>query len=127
MPDHRLPKKLLFGELQEGKRSRDVPKKRFKNSLKASLKTFTIEHYSWEGEAHDRFGWRAAVYKGTKRSEASRTYAEEQRRQARKDSAKSCAAATIPCPHCPKLFQASIGLTSHLRTHLINQTPPTRR
>ena len=36
MPDHRLSKKLLFGELQEGKRPRGAPKKRFKDSLKAS-------------------------------------------------------------------------------------------
>ena len=31
MPDHRLHKKILFGELQEGKRSRGTPKKSFKD------------------------------------------------------------------------------------------------
>ena len=127
MLDHRLPKKVLFDELQEGKRSRGAPEKRFKDSLKAFLKTFTIDHDSWEAEAQDIRGWRAAIYEGATRSEASRTYAAEQRRQARKDSAKSSAAATIPCPHCPRLFQARIGLKSHLRTHLTYQTPPPRR
>ena len=43
MPDYRLPKKLLFGELQEGKHSRGASKKRFKDSSKASLKTFPID------------------------------------------------------------------------------------
>ena len=68
MPDHRLKRKLLFGKLQEGD-----PKKRFKESLKASFKTFTIDHDSWEAGAQDRFGWRAAFYEGAKRSEVSRT------------------------------------------------------
>ena len=86
MPDHRLPKKLLFGELQEGKRSRGAPKKRFKDRLKASLKTFTIGHDSWEAEAQGRCGWRAAVYEGAKRPEANRTYAAEHiAAQARKE------------------------------------------
>ena len=69
-------------------------------------------------------GWRAAVYEGTKGSEAIKTHAAEQRRQARKDSARSSAAATIPCPHCPSLFQARISLTSHLHTDLTNYPPP---
>ena len=46
-------------------------------SLKASLKTFTIEHDSWEAEAQDICGWRAAVYEGAKISEAGRTNAAE--------------------------------------------------
>ena len=37
MPEYRLPKKLLFGELQCGKRSLVGPKKRFKDTLKGSL------------------------------------------------------------------------------------------
>ena len=38
MPDERLPKKVLYGELQEGKRSQGGQKKRYKDTLKASLK-----------------------------------------------------------------------------------------
>ena len=33
-------------------------------------------------------------------------------------------AATLPYPHYPRLFQARVDLTSHLRTHLTNQTTP---
>ena len=51
-------------------------------------------------------------------------YAAEQNRKARKDSAKTYAAATLPYPHYPRLFQATVDLTSHLRTHLTNQTTP---
>ena len=42
MPDERLPKKVLYGELQEGKRSHGGQKKRYEDTLKASLKDFNI-------------------------------------------------------------------------------------
>ena len=47
MPDERLPKKVLYGELQEGKRSQGGQKKRYKDTLKASLKDFNIPAESW--------------------------------------------------------------------------------
>ena len=50
MPDHRLPKKLLFGDVQKVKRPRGAPKERLNDSLKASLGTFTIDHDSWEAD-----------------------------------------------------------------------------
>ena len=37
-----LPKKILYGELQVGKRSHGGQKKRYKDTLKASLKDFNI-------------------------------------------------------------------------------------
>ena len=67
MPDNRIPKRLMFGELQEGKRSRGAPRKRYKDSLKASLKSFGIDHGTWEKTALNRCGWRTAIYKGLPR------------------------------------------------------------
>ena len=58
MPDERLPKKVLYGELQEGKRSQGGQKKRYKDTLKASLKDFNIPIESWEQVAQDRTMWR---------------------------------------------------------------------
>ena len=40
MPDKQLPKKVFYGELKEGKRSQDGQKKRYKDTLKNSLKDF---------------------------------------------------------------------------------------
>ena len=54
MPDERLPKKVLYGELQEGKRSQGGQKKRYKDTLKASLKEFNIPTESWEQAAQGR-------------------------------------------------------------------------
>ena len=54
MPDKRLPKKVLYGELQEGKRSQGGQKKRYKDTPKASLKDFNIPAEYWEQAAQDR-------------------------------------------------------------------------
>lgn len=118
MSDERIPKKLLFGELQQGKRSQGGQKKRFKDTLKASLKAFNIGQGTWEQAAQDRGAWRSAVRNGAKTCEANRIAVAENRRQARKNRAiNSANAATIPCPYCQRLFRAQIGLNSHLRTH----------
>ena len=118
MPDYRIPKKLFFGELQDGKRSLGAPKKRYKDTLKASLKAFGINHVTWEQTASERSKWRAAVQSGARRHELTFKTTAERRRKERKEKAlQPQAPATIPCPHCSRLFQAHIGLISHLRTH----------
>ena len=42
MKHHRLPNKLLYGELSQSKRSQVGQKKRFKDTLKVSMKSFGI-------------------------------------------------------------------------------------
>ena len=64
MPDGRLPKKVLYGELQEGKRSQGGQNKRYKDILKASLKDFDIPTGSWEQTAQERSKWRGLINKG---------------------------------------------------------------
>ena len=64
MPDARLPKKVFYGELQEGKRSQGGQKKRYKDTLKASLKDFEIPMGSWEQTAQERSKWRGLINKG---------------------------------------------------------------
>ena len=64
MLDERLQKKVFSGELQEGKRSQGGQKKRYKDSLKASLKDFDIPIGSWEQTAQERSKWRGFINKG---------------------------------------------------------------
>ena len=61
MPDGRLPKKVFYGELQEGKRSQCGQKKRYIDALKASLKDFDIP--SWEQIAQEGSKWRGLINK----------------------------------------------------------------
>ena len=119
MEDHRLPKILFYGELQNGKRSQGGQKKRFKDTLKQSLKAFDIPPDTWELIAKDRVKWRSSVHQGAISCETKRTISAVKRRQARKDRANDpiINVAFISCPHCNKTFRARIGLFSHLRTH----------
>ena len=48
MPEERLPKKILHWELEMGKCSHGGQKKRYKDTLKTSLKDFSIPTESWE-------------------------------------------------------------------------------
>ena len=89
MPDERLPKKILYGELQVGKRSHGDQKTRYKDILKASLKDFNIPTESWEQIATDRTKWRGLIRRGAREYEANRISEAEQKRAQRKDRAKA--------------------------------------
>ena len=53
MNDQRIPKVLLYGELAEGKRQVGRPKLRFKDNLKATLKSLEVPVGTWEDIALD--------------------------------------------------------------------------
>ena len=72
MPDERLPRKAFYGELQEEKRSQGGQKKRYKDTLNASLKDFNIPTESWERAAQDRTKWRCLTNKGAAQFESMR-------------------------------------------------------
>ena len=86
MPDERLPKKGFYGELriQEGKRSQGGQKKRYKYTLKASLKDFGIRIGSWEQTAQERSKWRGLINKGAALYETKRICEAERKRRERK-------------------------------------------
>ena len=121
MPDERLPKQLLYGELCAGKRSRGGQKKRFKDTLKVSLKRCGFDHNAWEELASDRPAWRSKVRSGVTEYEKERIQNAMEKRRQRKERAHkppSPGQQLHLCPHCSQLFRAPIGLRSHLRTHL---------
>ena len=117
MNDHYLPKKLLYSELSQSKRSQGSQKMRSKDTLKVSMKSFSIATNCLEYLAHDRDKWREVVKHGVKVCEIRRNTATELRRKLRKGMATSATATIIPCSHCPRLFHTQIGLISHLHTH----------
>ena len=59
--DHRFSKKLLNGELSQGKRSQGGQEKRFKDSLKVSMKSFGTVHNCQEYLAQETDKWREVV------------------------------------------------------------------
>ena len=122
MTDNRLPKRLLYGELKKGKRSHGGQRKRYKDTLKGSLKHYGINPDNWEELAQDRSVWRALVHSGVTSYEEKRVEEQVQKRQQRKSRASTTSQPGSPpaltCPHCRRLFRARIGLISHLRTHI---------
>ena len=56
--------------MQVGKRSHGGQKKRYKDTLKASLKDFNIPTESWEEIAQDRTKWRGLIRRGAGEYEA---------------------------------------------------------
>ncbi len=107
MADHRLPKKLPFGELHYSRCFQGGQKKRFKDTLKDSLKAFNIKYTQWEQVAMERPQWQSAVYNGAKNHEAYRMATIEQRRKDRKDSASKCSKATVH--NAPEHFKLGLG------------------
>ena len=117
----RLPKKIFYGELQVGKLSHDGQKKRYKDTLKASLKDFNIPTESWKQIAQYRTKWRGLIKRGVGEYEAKRISEAEQKRAERKARAKASptefSSPVLSCSICNRQFRAKIGLISHLRTH----------
>lgn len=123
MPYVRLPKQVFFGELKNGKRAQGAPKKRYKDTLKASLKSFGLDLKSWESLAQDRPAWRRKVQDGAVLCESRRSSCAILKRQQRKSTKEGHVAvpqsstSSLTCPVCHREFRARIGLFSHLRTH----------
>ena len=120
-PEERLPKKILSGELEMDKRSYGGQKKRYEDTLKASLKDFVIPTESWEQIAQDRAKWRGLIRRNASDYEAKRISEAEQKRAQRKARAKASttelSCSDLCCFICNRQFRARIGLISQLRTH----------
>jgi len=61
MDPSRLPRIMLYGELNEGTRPNGRPKLRYKDQLKCSLKQAGINTQSWQQLANDRATWRRKI------------------------------------------------------------------
>ena len=72
MPDDRLPKAVMYGELTEGKRKCGGQKLRYRDVVKRHLKTADMDVETWEMKASDRFTWRKKIYDAGKTVERKR-------------------------------------------------------
>ncbi|XP_062817737.1 putative uncharacterized transposon-derived protein F52C9.6 isoform X1 [Anolis carolinensis] len=121
MPDHSLPKQLLYSELKNGKRNVGGQEKRFKDGLKANLKNCGIDTENWEALALDHSNWRSAVTSSAAEFEEARTEGLKEKRAKRKERQANPDRGRLPpenqCPHCGRICRSRIGLFSHLRTH----------
>ena len=108
MPDERLPKKVFYGEL-ERKRPQGGQKKRYKDTLKASLKDFDIPIGTWEQTAQERSKWRGLINK-----EKKKIWEVERKANTNGPTADSM---TLTCSTCNQQFRARIGPVSYSRNN----------
>lgn len=124
MPDHRIPKQMLYSELSEGKRHHGGQRKRYKDCIKATLKKCGISTEDWETHSLDRLTWRNTIHNGVAdfedqrcRSAVERRMRRKQREALRGNENLRAGASTYVCHHCGRTCNARIGLISHMKTH----------
>ena len=120
MPNERYPKRVMYGQLAEGTRLPQGPKKRYKDQLKCSLKNFNLIPKNFEEDSVNRAEWRASCFRGLAYFEATRAGHRELRRQRRHGAQLAGPSAEdqqFPCPECGRVCRSLIGLHSHRRTH----------
>ncbi|KAL6480025.1 hypothetical protein MHYP_G00110580 [Metynnis hypsauchen] len=93
MSYNRLPRKVLYGQLDHGQRSAGGQKKRYKDQLKTALKKCNIKPRDLEHLAADRDTWRKLCSDGTQALEDERT-ARRQQRSLRRRNTPMCASNT---------------------------------
>nr|VZI47769.1 unnamed protein product [Spirometra erinaceieuropaei] len=84
MEDERLPKRLFYGDVATGSRRQGGQIRRYKDTLKSSLKRPQINPTNWEELALDRPTWRRTVKTGAAIYEANRIAATKAKREVRK-------------------------------------------
>lgn len=118
MEDDRIPKQLLYSQLDSGHRNVGRPWLRYKDKLKSNLLAININLKAFEQCASDRRAWWSACHNGIKQFSASSID------KLRVDRARTKAAAQVPavhvsnlhtCVHCGRLCKSLAGLKSHLR------------
>ena len=60
MSDNRMPKQIFYSELSSGARSRGGQRKRYKDTLKQTLK-ICLDTETWREQDENRTDWRQAV------------------------------------------------------------------
>ncbi|BHF67791.1 hypothetical protein SprV_0301082000 [Sparganum proliferum] len=128
MDDERLPKRLFYGDVATGSRRQGRPIRRYKDTLKSSLKHLQINPTNWKELALDRPTWRRTEKTGAAIYEANRIADAKVKREARKSQVRplrNADAQPLPTyPRCQRTFRARIGLVGHLRINCASRTAP---
>ena len=95
MEDQRIPKQLLFGELEQGHRRQGRLCKRFKDTVKAGLQWCDIPPTELVATALDRQRWRTLSQSASSALEEERRHQAQSARERRHLAA--CIPATIKC------------------------------
>nr|VZI29457.1 unnamed protein product [Spirometra erinaceieuropaei] len=102
MDDELLPKRLFYGDVATGSCLQGGQIRRYKDTLKSSLKRMQINPTNREALTFDRPTWRSTVKTGAAIYAANRIVAPQVKREARKSQLRPvCNADAQPSPTCP--------------------------
>ena len=119
MPEVRLPRQILYGQLAEGTRNAGGPRKRFKDHSKNLLKKGNVPPTALENLAADRPTWRRTCNSVVSQMEGTFANNRNEKRRRRHQRALGIIPAENqhPCHLCDKICGSRIGLHAHLRWH----------
>ena len=123
MADDRIPKVVFYGELDAGHRTRGGQRKRYKDVLKATLKSCGFPHITWEATATDRSLWRSTCHSVLQDYKEKRCDTLRDKIMRRKAIIQpSTNTDTFVCHVCGRICASRISLHSHKRTHANTNT-----
>ena len=125
MPDSRLPKQLLYGELSLGTRALGGEMLHYKDTLRQTLKKCSIG-VNWEDLSTDRAKWRRLVYESVDQFEKGRADHADMKRAVRKHQPHHLieSSNTITCQVCNRICLSRAGFLQHMKTHDRRAPPP---
>ena len=116
MPDSRIPKQLLYGELAEGRRKAGGQKKRYKDAVQGILKSCGLPQNELEGAARNRTGFRKLCRVSGESFERRRQEELRGKREARHHPT-ALPPTVFVCDLCGRDCHSRIGLFAHRRSH----------
>ena len=116
MPEHRIPKQILFGQLPKARSFHGV-KMRWKDRVVKDMTSLNIGS-TWYCKAQDRKKWYDAYYAGMCKTIEQRSCKEKAQRQAKRQaslqaSAPNVIATPFTCEQCQRRFRRSGDLKRH--------------
>ena len=113
LPDNRLPRRLLNGELSQGQRSVGHPKRRFSDYIRITLQKCNIQLSDLEASATEMSGGLCV-----KRAYSMNGWINTSMKRRTARHASTAKTKTGPrCPQCGRHCASDFGLRSHLRSH----------
>ena len=119
MPEHRLPRQVLYGQLPNARQNPGGQMKRYKDNIKATLKKCNMDPGALEVNASNRPLWHSLCNEGVTKLEDKRNLARQQRRERRHNRPMGILSPdpNLTCQTCGKVCGSRIGMHSHTQWH----------